>query len=108
MCTFCVGNGTLSQLFEEDFLLPHTVYLRRKVKIHEAIIVLMSLLGDVAIMVEYAGTHHPAWRGPVLGRKGLLTGNPAAAHRGLAPCSLGRLHTLQFFQNACFPLLDGI
>ena len=60
MCTFCVGNGTLSQLFEEDFLLPHTVYLRRKVKIHEAIIVLMSLLGDVAIMVEYAGTHHPA------------------------------------------------
>ena len=60
MCTLCVGNGTLSQLFEEDFPLPLTVHLRRKVKIREAIIILISFLGGVAIMIEYAGTHHPA------------------------------------------------
>ena len=60
MCTFCVGSGALSQLFEEDCPPPHTVYLRRKVKIREAIIILISLLRGVAIMVEYAGIRHRA------------------------------------------------
>ena len=49
MRIFYVGNRGLSQLFEEVCPPPRTIYLGRKVKIHEVIIILLSLLSGVAM-----------------------------------------------------------
>lgn len=47
--SFYIGNRGLSQLFEEVCPPPRTIYLGRKVKIHEVIIILLSQLGGVAM-----------------------------------------------------------